>query len=106
MGLGEETGMGEAEYITSPTLKVAIKIKKDREDCQTLMQQEVKFHHRVKQGRVYEHGNKAWKLLAWLAWREEGQKWIHKLRGREGVMVETLASIVLEMGPIIYQRGI
>ena len=83
----------EADYIANPHSEILRRIEQAREEYRCLFQQEARTQYRAQQGRLYEVGNKAGKLLAWLARRDEEQRWISGVFDTSGTPVETAGQI-------------
>ena len=47
-----------------------------RDEYKGIVEEAARQQYRARQHRIYETGNKSGKLLAWLARREEGQRWV------------------------------
>ncbi|KAJ1160668.1 hypothetical protein NDU88_001163 [Pleurodeles waltl] len=84
----------EAQYIKALTPRREATIEGIREDLKCLVGLEARAKFRARQVRLYDVGDEAGKLLAWLAKKEEDQRWISPIDSEAEGMAETPVEVL------------
>ncbi|KAJ1128801.1 hypothetical protein NDU88_007176 [Pleurodeles waltl] len=87
----------EQQYATQPTQEIKKQMNQTREEYNIVTRDEVRQQYLLSSKRLYEAGNKAGKLLAWLGKKERSDSHIREIWTAKGKLIRESEEIMEEM---------